>query len=108
MTSSCELNTLPHRHPTKESPPLTSLRGPSLLSSVALPSAGAMGGRAGLPAQGSWAFLPCRPRFVGSFCCRRRQERLSSPSSRLWKITPDLVPIEDSPLQPPKSLFEEG
>lgn len=111
MTSSRELNTLAHHHPTEESLPLTGLRGPSLLFSVALPPAEAKGGRAGLPARGSrgsWVFLPCRPWFVASFCCRRTQEGLSSPGSRLWKITPDLVHEEDSLLQLPKSLFQEG
>lgn len=53
-----------------ESQPLTCPQGPSLLLSV-VPLAGATGGRAGLPACGSWALLLCRPPCVRSFCCRR-------------------------------------
>lgn len=70
-TGPTQLQDRPH---AQESQPLTCPCSPSLRFSVALPSAGAAGGRTALPAWGSRAFLLRRPRCVCSFCSKRDRE----------------------------------
>lgn len=68
----------PGRVPPQESQPLTCHCGPSLLLSVALPPAGARGGRAALPAWGFRAFVLCRPPWVSSVYSRRDRKSLQA------------------------------
>lgn len=89
----------PGRVPPQESQPLTCHCGPSLLLSVALPPAGARGGRAALPAWGFRAFVLCRPPWVSSVYSRRDRKSLPGLAPGPGELPQTWCP-ENRPLQP--------